>query len=122
MANHRTPLAIVEASGRIAVNPARYRDREEPAAAAPLIPAGSHLMPEQSARFEWFRVNLYYLTETDRPLVELAARLWAAVDDGSISDSGRGQYIGLCGRLGCSPSDRTKVSLPKSSPARSRFA
>ena len=113
MSRPRTASQKLEAKGSFARNPARARVDPVIESSFPTV-APSHLNPLE-VRF-WHEIRRAadkLLTGADVFSVELAARLWAEfhVDSNSMQTS-RISLLGVClGRLGLSPTDRTKLAV-----------
>ena len=112
MSAQRKPLSLAQATGSIDKNPARFSGRVEPQT-IPLGPATSALSDDERKCWDWFRAHFFYLTELDRPIIEVACKLRVKCLKNEISEVGRSQLVSLMGRLGGSPADRTRVQLPE---------
>jgi hypothetical protein len=111
MPRPRTPLAKAEATGRTIHDPQRYRDRKEPAN-KPLGEPSRTLKLNELEVWEAFKIELPWLTEGDRSLVEqacmLRARLWAGSRDLKVM----GRLTGILQQLGATPATRSKIHVP----------
>lgn len=113
MAKPRTPTAKAEATGAAAKNPQRHRARKEPPATKAL---GKH--PEwfdvvQVSMWEGFKIELPWLTESDRSVMEIASVLRAQLKlkpmDMGVSKM---NLLRLClAQLGATPADRSKIGV-----------
>jgi len=113
MANPRLPVAKAAVTGATSKNPQRHRDRKEPSG-RPLGEATAFLDDHGKQAWEGFRRELPWLMECDRALVEIAAKLRGLVISGADVGEGKLKLLQtILGRLGASPTDRTKVALPE---------
>ena len=81
MAPPRKPLAHAHLSGAVAKNPQRYRNRVEPAGAAPVGSPPRWL--KGGAREAWleFQRDLPWLKSSDRAHLAITSILWAKLAD-----------------------------------------
>jgi len=111
MPRPRTPLAKAEATGRIAHDPQRFRDRREPTN-APLGEPSRTLKLLELEVWEAFKREIPWLTEGDRSLVEQASmlrgRLWAGSRDLKVM----GRLTAILTQLGATPATRSKIHVP----------
>jgi hypothetical protein len=127
MPRPRTPLAKAKATGRTAHDPKRYKDRKDPNS-KPLGRPSRHLTAIARECWEAFKVELPWLTEGDRALVESASRLRAVLWTADVTEDDDGETIEplsldaiiktanalrLClTQMGATPADRTKIAAP----------
>lgn len=118
MARPRQPtqLHVVKNTGK--KHPERMRDREdEPVPSAGIGPAPKHLSAQ--ARKAWCQVVETVapgvLGNSDRLSLEILSNLIAEYRKWKeeFPASRLTQLISLCGRFGLTPSDRSKISVPK---------
>lgn len=116
MPAHRKALAELEASGATKVNPGRYADRKNtPKPTAPIGTAPKHLSPEQKAA--WKEVIKFapngVLSGADRALLEITVHQLVEFRAGRlIRASEIGTLITCLSKLGMTPSDRSRLSVP----------
>jgi phage terminase small subunit len=116
MALHTQPVEIALLKGADKKHPERYRN-EVPKSKLPLGGAPEHLTP--AAADCWFEISSYaipgVMTGADRVTLEMLANLLAEYREGprEFPSTKLGQLIGLLGRFGMSPSDRTKLGVAK---------
>jgi hypothetical protein len=112
MANPRTPVAKARATGADIKNPGRHADRKDPKV-KPLGKPSRFLDENGREAWEGFKVELPWLTEADRSLVEIAAsvrgRLLSGEDVGVTALS---MLQSILSKMGGTPADRSKVSTP----------
>jgi hypothetical protein len=108
MGRPRTPTALLELRGGFKNRPSRRRARQyEPIVTTPLPePAPSLPKPVKQAWLE-MRERGWWLTSADRYLVEIAATLSFE----EIKSSDVSLLIGLLGKIGFSPKDRSGMTL-----------
>lgn len=112
MPRPRTPKPVAEASGAAAKNPQRFRERSEPKVSA-LGDPPDFFNETECAAWLGFKKEMPWLAESDRAIVEIAARLRGRL----ISDPEMGvnalAQLRLClSSMGGTPADRSKVSAP----------
>ena len=113
MANHRTPQAKAKATAASAKNPQRFRDRKQ-SPSAPLGDPSVHMEDDefQLSAWEAFKLELPWLAERDRALMEVVCEMRADVLKGEFLATSRLKvYSSLLSKLGASPADATKVYL-----------
>jgi hypothetical protein len=116
MPRHAQPREVAEAKGLVKHNPQRYRNTP-PKAAFALGNPPEHMLSE--ARAVWFELDTYaaagVLTCADRLVLELASNMIAEYREhpAAYPATKIGQLVGLLGRLGMSPADRQRLSVPK---------
>lgn len=121
MARPRKPTAVHMLTGAMEHNPARFADRaNEPRITTPLGPPREGMEPE--ARAAWHEIERLapWLTQADRLAVEMAACLLVQFRVAGVRDmppQNMSRLETLLGRLGLTPSDRSKVAMP-AAPAR----
>jgi hypothetical protein len=115
MPKPRQPLAKAIATGAVLKNPKRYRNRSEPQRLVPLGPPSAHLSKEAKRAFVAFKAELPWLAESDRALVDIAARLRAELWAGRLTVV---NSLRLClTQMGATPVDRGKMVVPPDDPA-----
>lgn len=113
MARNRIPSAKAKAIGAAAKNPQRFRDRKEPKATKALGDCPDWFDIVQASMWEGFKVELPWLTESDRAVMEIASVLRAQLK-ASPADIGAGKLnlLRLClAQLGATPADRSKIGV-----------
>lgn len=113
MPRPRTPTAKAEATGASTKNPQRFRDRKEPVATGPLGREPEWFDEMQASMWEGFKVELPWLTESDRAVMEVACVLRAQLrlqpQDIGVTKM---NLLRLClAQLGATPADRSKVAV-----------
>jgi hypothetical protein len=113
----RTSTAILESRGAFVHNPGRRASRaNEPRPTAQLGRPPKHLPDEEKRTWrELARIAPPgVLTNSDRWLAEIAVRLMTQVRQGNARTMHFGQLLQCLGRMGLTPSDRSRVSaLPQ---------
>jgi phage terminase small subunit len=117
MARPRKPTAALELNGAFKKN--KSRTRVDPRTTGPLGPPPSDFRPDEKDRWrEIARIApLGVLTNADRGIVELCARLWAILKkDGfdrryGLTNSQSALLRECFSKLGMTPSDRAKVAV-----------
>jgi hypothetical protein len=117
MARPRKPTRVLELSGAFRHDPQRRAAREgEPVLTEPLGEAPGVLDEAETARWEEIRRWAPWLTVADRVIVEETCRLWMAARNNELRTGDRHQLAANLGRLGMTPSDRSRVKAPGSAP------
>ena len=109
-----TPLKIAEATGRTLRDPKRYRNSEPDVPPIGTVPEWFTLT--QMSYWVWAVHTIWWLRESDRPMVETLCVLWSKVADGSISDAERNTFVRICALLGLSSTSRRNVIAERESP------
>lgn len=130
MPARRLPTAVLEARGAFRKNPDRGRAREsEPKGTTPLGEPPARLSAKEKEAWEELAANTHegVLCSADRFLLEMVARLLAESWEQRTSFPIRkiNQLAALLGRLGMTPSDRSRVqAAPSKQPdsKRGRFS
>lgn len=111
MANPRQPVAKAKVTGAAGKNPQRHRDRKEPAGGTPLGDPSTFLDEDGQRAWEGFKRELPWLMESDRALVEIAAKLRGLVLSGSDVGEGKLKLLQtILSKMGASPADRSKIA------------
>lgn len=120
MSNPRQPVAKARITGAAAKNPQRHRGRSDPKCGPIGLPpaylslAGKHAWGEFTKELPW-------LVASDRAFLALACDLRAKIQGGDNREPAtmdeRREYRMILGKLGASPSDRSKIMAPEESSA-----
>jgi hypothetical protein len=111
MGNPRQPVARSQITGAASKNPQRHRNRKEPAQGRPLGDPSDFLDENGRRAWEGFKRELPWLMESDRAIVEIAAKLRGLVLAGADVGEGKLKLLQtILSKLGASPSDRTKIA------------
>lgn len=115
MARPRKPTEQLKLSGAFTHNPARAQERmQEPRDERPLGQPAETMRPDQ--RLAWLEIDRLapWLSYSDRIAVEIAASLLARfrLDASTMEPAYYTRLETMLGRLGLTPSDRSKVSTP----------
>lgn len=116
MARPRKPTSVLEFTGAFKKHPERRRQRaNEPQQDEELGDPPDQLNEAQAARWKDIVADCPegVLRRADRMAVEMAARLWTKLRDGTAKPAEVGILSSLLGRLGMTPADRSKVSVVK---------
>jgi len=112
MPRPRTPEAKARATGAALIHAGRYKDRKAPKA-YPLGKAPDFLTGNALVAWEGFKRELPWLTEGHRALVEVASNLRGRLIDGGEVGISALNLLQVClSKLGATPTDETKLSLP----------
>jgi phage terminase small subunit len=108
----RKPTAVLELSGAIQRNPARYLNRQnEPQPTEDIGLPPSYLSTQEKKIWKEITNDVSWLKVTDRLSLEMVCRLVAKLRDGSIKSMELSTLITLVRVLGMSPSDRSRVNV-----------
>jgi hypothetical protein len=114
MARPRIPRGKAIITGAIRRNPARFRNRHEPAASGPLGPAPDWMAEPARQAWDGFAVEAPWLNGSHRALVEIAATIrgrMAAREDVGIQAL---NLLRQClGQMGATPADASRVPMPE---------
>lgn len=112
MPRPRVPTERAKTEGRHLHNPQRYKDRADPNT-VPLGEPSEHLTAGAVIAYEAFRNELSWLMESDRALVEGASILRGKmIDNGDLGISAIQTLSTILSKLGATPADRSRISLP----------
>lgn len=121
MANPRTPVAKAKATGAALKNPGRHKSRTDPKSTA-LGKPSTFLDKHGQQAWEAYRLELPWLMEADRSLVEIASsvrgRLLGGEDVGVTALS---MLQSILSKMGGSPADRSKVTTGDDEPQEDEF-
>ena len=127
MGRPRKPTTLHALNGTLDHNPARFADRAtEPKDDRPLGPPPDRLKPDERAA--WMEIDRLapWLAAADRLAVEITACLMAAFRIAGVQYTPPpqlAQLAAMLGKLGLTPSDRSKVSaVDAAKPSGNRFA
>jgi len=116
MARPRKPTALHLLTGAAEHNPARMREREgEPVDIRPLGPPPDGMRPDQRAAWMEIERLAPWLVSADRLAVEITASLLATfrvMGVGGVQPALLTRLETMLGRIGLTPSDRSKVKMP----------
>jgi hypothetical protein len=108
----RLPDAKAKALGADRKDPQRFRDRKSPASGA-LGKPSTHLTKGGMAAWEAFKRELPWLTEADRAVMEICCSVRGRLFDGEdVGVTALSMYQSVLSKLGATPADRSKVSMP----------
>jgi hypothetical protein len=115
----RTPTNLLDARGAFNKHPERRKDRkDEPVVTDPLGESPKTFTADQLQAWNDIvkMAPAGVLTKADTIAVENAARLLALERIGKASDAQGRRLDSLLGKFGMTPSERSKVSVPKKAP------
>jgi hypothetical protein len=113
MARPRMPTALLELRGGFKNRPSRRRARQYEPIVTTELPEPRPSLPKP-VRLAWLEMQSrgFWLTSADRFLVEIAATLMARYRFGEIKSGDVSQLIGLLGKIGFGPKERSALNLP----------
>ena len=121
MANPRLPVAKAKATGAAIKNPGRHKGRADPKV-APLGKPSDFLNDAGKRAWEGFKRELPWLMESDRAMVEVAAKVRGELmTDPDVSVTKLSMLQSILSKLGADPSNRSKVALPDDEPEADEF-
>ena len=113
MPRPRTPRAVADATGAADKNPQRFRARSEPKVASLGDYPEWMLCKYERSAWEGFKREMPWLAESDRSVVEIAARLRGRlIKDPDMGVNALAQLRLCLQAMGGTPSDRSKVGAP----------
>jgi hypothetical protein len=113
----RTPTAVLDARGSFLHDPQRRRDDPATSGPLPLTAPENLTAPEQAAWVELVsNAPARVLANADYAVVELTAKLIVRMRADTLNGTQTGHLIACLGRLGMTPSDRSKVTASKETP------
>lgn len=113
MAAPRLPALKADVTGAADKNPQRHADRKEPQG-RPLGDAPSFLTSEGVQAWEGFKRELPWLMESDRAVMEVCAQVRGQILAGDdVGVTKLSMYQSMLSKLGATPADRTRVSVPE---------
>lgn len=111
MPRPRLPLAKAEASGAIAKNAGRFRDRKGPKRTRPVGSPYAKMTELEKWYWAEFVGDLPWLHAGHRVLLRMACQLSARMDEGSeMGVSAMQALSAILSKLGATPTDETKIS------------
>jgi hypothetical protein len=121
MARPRTPTAVLKLRGAFINHPSRLKDREFEPLITTALPGPPRYLDLATTKM-WLSMQSrgYWLTSADQFLVEIAATLMARYRIDELKSGDVSQLIGLLGKIGFSPGERSKINLPDV-PVRTEF-
>ena len=120
MARPRKPTKILELSGAFDKDPQRKRPAE-PQPTGELGPPPKHLSADKRAVWVELSEACFWATDADRQIMELAVVLMARFrSDPKFNQVNH--LLSALGKLGLTPSDRSKVSMPVKEEKKSKWA
>lgn len=112
MPAHRLPALKAKVTGAEGKNPGRFKGRADPKVAAVGKPP-AHL--SASAKREWMKFvrRMPWLVASDEAMLGIAAMIQGQlVDREDVGVAKLNLFQSVLSKLGASPTDRTKVTLP----------
>lgn len=111
MSRSRLPLAKAEASGAIAKNAGRFRDRKAPKKVRPIGEPYAKMTEVEQTYWAEFTQELPWLNSGHRVMLRMACQLSARMDEGSeMGVSAMQTLSSILSKLGATPVDETKVN------------
>ncbi len=121
MARARTPAAKAKLTGAVDKNPQRHRARKEPST-RPLGNPSTFLDEHGRQAWEAYRLELPWLMESDRSLLEIACTVRGKLlSGGEVGVQALSMLQSILSKLGASPADRTKVAVPDDDKEKDEF-
>jgi hypothetical protein len=111
MPRPRTPLTKAQATGEASKRVGRFANRKEPKSRT-LGKPSFHLSDLEKAVWESFKLELPWLTERDRALVEVACQARSCLMQKGFKADVAAQLRICLSAMGATPADATKVSAP----------
>jgi hypothetical protein len=113
MPRPRLPMAKAEASGAIAKNAGRFRDRKAPKRTRPVGEPYAKMNEIERGYWAEFVQELPWLHSGHRVMLRMACQLSARMDEGSeMGVSAMQALSAMLSKLGATPTDETKVTQP----------
>lgn len=123
MARPRTPTNVLKMRGADKVNPGRLKEREnEPVNVNPIGEAPDWLTTDEVKAWNIIVTECIdgVLGEADRLAVAMASQLTALCIAGEAQAQDRTLLLRYLGQFGMTPSERSKIAVPKEKP-KNRF-
>jgi hypothetical protein len=116
MARPRLPTSVLKLRGAFRINPGRYEDRKhEPIVKTPLPNPPRRLPKPVRAMWSGMKSDGFWLTSADKFLVQIAATYMARYQSDELDSGEVTLLIGLLGKIGFSPMERSKLNMPGAS-------
>lgn len=113
MAAPRLPAVKADVTGAADKNPQRHRERSEPQG-RPLGDAPTFLDAHGVQAWEGFKRELPWLMESDRAVMEVCSQVRGLLLSGDdVGVTKLSMYQSMLSKLGATPADRTRVSVPE---------
>jgi hypothetical protein len=110
MARPRVPAGKAVTSGAALVNPERFKDRKVSKRTNPLGEPYLKMTDAQKEAWEELRFELPWLNSSHRPLVRLASKWMAKMDEDDFGVSATQALSSILSKLGATPVDESKVN------------
>jgi hypothetical protein len=112
MPAHRLPAVKAKITGAAARSPGRHAGRADPKV-KPIGAAPAHLSPHGKTAWALFVCELPWLVASDAAMLEVASMVRGEMLAGDLPGVTKlSMYQSVLGKLGASPTDRTKVTMP----------
>lgn len=106
----RLPVDKADVSGASAKNPQRHKNRTKPKGVRPIGEPYKAMNDAECGYWEEFKLNMPWLTSSDRVLLRLTCKLAAEMDGGEFGVS-KSQALSSClSKLGGTPTDISKIN------------
>lgn len=108
----RLPVAKADVTGAAVKNPGRHKDRKQPKGTRPIgEPYATMTDVERGQWYEFVR-DLPWLNSSHRVILRVACRLAADLDGDEFGVSKAQALSSILSKLGATPADESKVSMP----------
>lgn len=108
----RLPALKAKVTGAAQRSPGRFKGRVDPKVKAVGAPP-DHLTPEAKRAWRMFVSRMPWLARSDEAMLELASMIRGLILAGEdVGVAKLGLYATTLSKLGASPTDRTKVTVP----------
>lgn len=112
MARTRLPAMKAAVTGAAAKNPGRFKGRADPKV-KPVGAPPEHLTVHAKRAWRMFVSRMPWLSASDEAMLELASMIRGLILAGEdVGVQKLGLYATTLSKLGASPTDRTKVTMP----------
>lgn len=112
MPRPRVPVAKAQITGAAVLHPGRHKDRKQPKATRPI--GEPYAAMSETERGQWFEFvrDLPWLNSSHRVILRVACRLSADLDGEDFGVSKAQALSSILSKLGATPADESKVSMP----------
>ncbi len=112
MPNHKTPLAVAEATGRTQHDPGRYKNRNEPTTNRELGQPPAYFDHEHVKVWYEMADAMFWLQYSDKFLVEEAVKMIVLSRNDKLPSTMRTQLMNSLKVMGGTPTTRQDVYIP----------
>ena len=112
MPAHRLPVDVAKVTGATARSPGRHKDRAKPKGTRSIGEPYVRMTDNEKAQWAEFVRDLPWLNSSHRVLLRMACKLAVDMDGDEFGVSKAQALSSILSKLGATPVDESKVSVP----------